>query len=302
MGDNMSNNNQFQNLILGPGTKLSPSWFILLANDLQQMQNQINEAVTFYDLYDLPSDIIPEVDGIYDLGDPQSAWDSVYAYYGFFNDNVYVNGKVVLKDGDPVNIYEFFQPAQEELLQIIEEATPPFQFDQYYDLKVDVAKPADEYGNVNVDVQQISPTAQSQLTSAVQQALPKLDIDPYGNVGIIITDPLDTYGRVRVSVDQAFEPVSASGSVQSAYNTNGLAVPLQTNGRPYVNVYYNVSGSATLYIQVSNDGVNWKTYATVSISSASSQVLPYSGIAYKYVQAYVPTTGINIELEVSASR
>ena len=302
MSSNQQLQPQFQQLILGPGTRLTSSWFAYLANVLQQMQNQINDAVTFYDLYDLPASIIPAIDGIYDLGDPQNAWDSVYAYYGYFNDNVYVNGKVVLKDGDPVNIYEFFPIAQEQIVQAIEEATPSFQFDQYYNLKVNVQSPLDQYGNINTDLQFISPTAQQQITEAVKPAIPKLNLDQYGNVGVIIVDPVDTYGRVRVSVDQAFEPVSASGSVQAAYNTNGLSVVLQTNGRPYVSIYYNVSGSATLNVLVSPDGINWYPYSSTSISSASSGMVNLSGVSWKYVQVQVPTTGINIQIAVSASR
>jgi len=298
----MSSQNQFSYLILGPGTKLTSSWFIALANVLQQLQNQINEAVTFYDLYNLPSDIIPAIDDLYNLGAPDAAWANIYAYYGYFDDNVYVQGKQVLKDGDPVNIYEFFPIAQEQIVQAIEEATPPFQFDQYYDLKVNVAQPTDEYGNVNVDVQQISPAAQSQLTAAFQQALPRLNIDQYGNVGIIIEDPLDAYGRVKVSTDEKFEPVSASGSVQAANNTSGLTVVLQSNGRPNVNVYYNVGGSATIYVQVSNDGASWKTLDTISTSGSASGIKIYTGIAYRYVQVTTSTTGIDIEFEISASR
>ena len=292
----------FNNLKAAPGTRLTSGLWNQLVNALNELYDLQLQDVTFQDLYDLPASIIPAIDDVYDLGAPDSAWQAIYAYYGYFNDNVYVQGKQVLKDGDPVNIYEFFPIAQEQIVQAIEEATPPFQFDQYYNLKVNVQSPLDQYGNVNTDLQFISPTAQQQITEAVKSAIPKFNVDQYGNVGVVIADPLDVYGRVRVSVDQAFEPVSASGSVQAEYNTNGLSVVLQTNGRPYVSIYYNVSGSATLNVLVSPDGINWYPYSSVSISSAGSGVINASGVSWKYVQVQVPTTGIDIQIVVSASR
>jgi len=292
----------FNYLKTSPGVRLTSGLWNEVIDVLNELYGMQLQDVTFQDLYDLPASIIPSIDDMYNLGAPDSAWQAIYAYYGYFNDNVYVQGKQVLKDGDPVNIYEFFPIAQEQIIQAIEEATPPFKFDQYYNLDVDIQAPLDQYGNVNTDLQFISPTAQQQLTSAFQQALPKLDIDQYGNVGVIIMDPLDAYGRVRVSVDEKFEPVSASGSVQAQYNTNGLSVILQTNGRPYISIYYNVGGSATLNVLVSPDGVNWYPYSSVSITSASNGVINANGVAWKYVQVQVPTTGIDIEIVVSASR
>ena len=55
----------------------------------------------------------PAVDGVYDVGEADRRWASVYAYYGDFAGNVTVQGRPVLKDGDPVTVMYFEGPAKE---------------------------------------------------------------------------------------------------------------------------------------------------------------------------------------------
>lgn len=57
----------------------------------------------------------PSRDGTYDLGKPDRRWDEVYAMYGYFDGNLYVQGRVVLKDGDPVQTARFIDEAKTDI-------------------------------------------------------------------------------------------------------------------------------------------------------------------------------------------
>jgi len=63
----------------------------------------------------LESDIIPDQDNVRKLGDPERAWKEINAHYGYFKDNVYVQGKAVIKDGDPIRIESFIDGAKEDI-------------------------------------------------------------------------------------------------------------------------------------------------------------------------------------------
>jgi len=73
------------------------------------------ESVKKEELLHLDSDIIPDQDNIRNLGDPSKSWKEIHAHYGYFDDNVYVQGKQVLKDGDPVQVYRFIEEAKTDI-------------------------------------------------------------------------------------------------------------------------------------------------------------------------------------------
>jgi len=69
-------------------------------------------AVRKEDLTKLASDVIPDQDNLRDLGSSSRSWNEVYAYYGYFKSDAYVQGKRVLKDGDPVITKQFIDEAK----------------------------------------------------------------------------------------------------------------------------------------------------------------------------------------------
>jgi len=99
-----------------------------------------------------------------------------------------------------------------------------------------------------------------------------------------------------------FQPVSAVDSIAVADNTAGLTVTLDKGGRPFVDVYYNVGSAADIYIEVSTDGTTWRALDSVSPTAAKEETLQYPWVGHRYIRARVPTTGIDITLEISASR
>ena len=98
-----------------------------------------------------------------------------------------------------------------------------------------------------------------------------------------------------------FEPVSASDSVAAGDNTAGLSVQVTADGRPNMELYYNVGGAATINVYGSNDGSTWRPTDSFTTSGADEDTLFYYN-AYRYVKVECPTTGIDVTLEVTCSR
>ncbi|RLE87429.1 MAG: hypothetical protein DRJ67_04840, partial [Thermoprotei archaeon] len=67
------------------------------------------------ELAHLEYDIIPDQDNVRDLGSDERSWADIHAHYGYFKDNVYVQGKAVIKDGDPIKIAEFIDAAKTDI-------------------------------------------------------------------------------------------------------------------------------------------------------------------------------------------
>ena len=63
------------------------------------------------ELQALASDIIPDQDNTRKLGDPSRSWSEVNAYYGYFREEVYVKGRKVIKDQDPIFIADIYEEA-----------------------------------------------------------------------------------------------------------------------------------------------------------------------------------------------
>lgn len=145
-----------------------------------------------------------------------------------------------------------------------------------------------------------------QYTREVRDVVVRVRMDEYGNVGVRIAEPLDEYGRVVVSTPSEllneFKPVSASGSIAATDNTTGFSVTLDKGGRPFVNVYYRLGGAGEVYLKVSRDGATWRTLKTYTLPAAGEGLDTVPGVSYPYVRLETPTTGVDVEFEVVASR
>ncbi len=92
---------------------LFPEEWNLVVDGLDLLKQYTDASVKYSDLLALYSDILPGQDNAFDLGGPDRAWSELWAYIGYFNDNLFVQGKQVLKDGDPVQVYQFLPPAKD---------------------------------------------------------------------------------------------------------------------------------------------------------------------------------------------
>jgi hypothetical protein len=185
---------------------------------------------------------------------------------------VLVQGKPVIKDGDPISIYQFYDTAKHQITEAID-----------------------------------SSSQLSRAVSDLDQIYSKLPpTDEYGNIGVRIAEPLDQYGRVSVAAPSELvselQPVSASGSVAASSNTSGLSVVLNKGGRPNVNVYYSLGGAGTVTLMVSLDGNTWRTLKTYTLTDAGFGIDIIQGVAYPYVMLTTGTTGVDVTLEIVASR
>lgn len=280
----------FDYLKVRPFTRATSQWAnslvdaVQLTYDIAMDTNR--STVKYSDLSHLGYDIIPYPDAKHLLGDPQYAWLAIYGYYGYFKENLYVQGRRVLKDGDPINLYDIFEPAQQKLVQAIEQGTSR-----------QTSILSDIYGEQVVT---------AELVKQIRDKVVKISLDQYGNVGVIIAEPLDEYGYVKVSsqraVEDAFSPVTARTIVTAANNIYGVELAIATKGRPNINLYYSLGGAGTIYVEGSIDGVNWRTIDTITLSGAGEGVRIYQGIAFPFVRARVPTSGIDVVLEIVASR
>ncbi len=260
----------FNYLKVRPGQRASATWANTIVDILNMLYGGFRQSIKYSDLQHLGYDIIPDVDNLRDLGDPERAWRDIYAHYGYFLDNCFVQGRRVLKDGDPINLYDIFEPAQEKLRTIITTAVDNAKITGY--------------------------------TKDIRDKVLSIRMDVYGNVGVIIAEPIDAYGRVKTSTEEAFRPVTARGSVSASENAYGYELSLYTGGRPNINVFYSVGGAATIYVEVSIDGEVWRVLDTITLSAAGSGIKTYTGIAYPYVRVRTPSTGIDVEFEIAASR
>jgi hypothetical protein len=160
--------------------------------------------------------------------------------------------------------------------------------------------------NINVNtVNAVTANFQQRITAAGKAVL--LDGDP------ITVSQFDTtaQGQITSAIDSSsllsrlvgeLQPVSASGSVAASSNTSGLSVVLNKGGRPNVNVYYSLGGAGTVTLSVSLDGNTWRTLKTYTLTGAGSGIDIIQGVAYPYVMLSTSATGIDVTLEVVASR
>lgn len=191
-------------------------------------------------------------------------------------------------------------------------------------VKEGVKEAIQELGAISVDITGIESVRIADTTDTVinpatkelqQLILAQLDVklsDILGTGSKTITDvdarlssilaQLDVkLSEFRDSILSLFSPVSASDTIAAASNTSGLEVALDTGGRPYVEVFVSTSDAATIEIYASTDGATWRLIETVTLSSAGTYHDGWFN-AYRWVKVKVPTTNIDITIEITASR
>jgi len=99
----------------------------------------------------------------------------------------------------------------------------------------------------------------------------------------------------------------ASDSVSSGNNTSGLTVTLQGHGRSNVSLHYSVGSSTSVYLEGRNpDGADvWREiteFDTTTSNTDDTDTVREPYLAFQEYRARVDTTGIDITLELSATR
>jgi hypothetical protein len=166
--------------------------------------------------------------------------NEVRAKAGYFSEQLLVQGRPVLKDGDPISIQQFHD------------------------------------------------TAVNQMTEAIDKSK--------------ATQLLETYIPMLEELLEEFKPVWVRDSITAADNTEGFHVDLYKGGRPNVTLYYSVGGPAVIYLKGSVDGTTWRILETIRTAGAEERAVAFMAVAYPYIRAETPTTGIDVEFELVASR
>jgi len=99
-----------------PGRVIRSTWGAGVVEALDFLYQRL---APFYEGY-MSGSIIPDTDLLYLIGNPDARIKEVHAGYGYFTYEVTVDGKPVIKDGDPINIYDIFEPAKEKIIQAID--------------------------------------------------------------------------------------------------------------------------------------------------------------------------------------
>ena len=114
--------------------------------------------------WNLSVDALDELYGMLTAGTSTISVETLNAREGNFSEAVLVQGRPVIKDGDPIQIYQFYDIAVSQITRAVDEAK------------------VTEYARETRDV-------------AV-----KLRMDEYGNIGVVIAEPLDEYGNITTSL------------------------------------------------------------------------------------------------------
>lgn len=242
--------------------------------------------------------------------------DSLSAGSASFDSRPTAEGRPVLLDGDPISVYGFYETAVRQITEAIDASALLSR--AVSDLDATVAG----VGAIAQAVSDIRAYAARETAALethtplladtrdyardIRDAVVKIDVDGYGRVGVRIVEPLDALGRVPVAppselLDE-FRPVYATASVAAADNTAGLSVTLYKGGRPFVDVYYSLGGTGSVYVEVSVDGIAWRALDSFLLTAGGSGTKLYQGVAYPYVRARTDATGVDVTLEVVASR
>ena len=149
----------FEHLRPKTKTRITSLWGHQLVDALELLYGMTKRRLTLENLRSLSSDLLPSINKYYNLGILGKEWNILAANYGYFQSNVFVQGKPVLKDGDPITVADFGVDAYYKLKTLTESVKD--SIDRIYG-KI---KPIniDEYGRVGVILFEFMPTALQQL-------------------------------------------------------------------------------------------------------------------------------------------
>jgi hypothetical protein len=181
-------------------------------------------------------DALNDLHGWLTSGQQDIKVNEIQARAGYFSEQLLVQGRPVLKDGDPITVQQLHDTAVDQIAQAIDKS------------KV------------------------AQLLETLAELLDEL------------------------------KPVHARGGITAEDNTTGFYVDLYKGGRSNVTLYYSVGGPATIYLKGSIDGSTWRVLETITTTGPEERAIAFTAVAYPHVRAETPTTGIDVEFELVASR
>ncbi|PNV81835.1 MAG: hypothetical protein C0179_00675 [Fervidicoccus sp.] len=258
-------------------------------------------------------------------GDPDYPFSQLYGYYGFFDQALFVQGRPVIKDGDPISLYDIFSYAQQKITSAIDSARITSTSDLirlYTQESRDILGALYEKTPSKADVlEAIETSITSMYIREVRDKLVAIAVDEYGNVGIRIAEPLDVYGRVKATISgsEITVPVTIQGSaimvpvdIQSQVSdltvrinsvrkdlvgstTTALGAnasvtlgPWDALSYKYINISVFADQPGTLYVEQSPDNKNWDISESISVSANVGQ-----GISREIIARHIRVRYVN---------
>ncbi|MCD6487810.1 MAG: hypothetical protein J7K21_01110 [Desulfurococcales archaeon] len=206
----------FEHLKVKPLQRATASWANAVVDALNQLYGSWKE--------------------VYKRGTVEDPWDQFYGEYGYFLNDLFVQGKRVIKDGDPVSIYELLEPAKQDIREAIDQSKVPSSSDVRDIYNVVAREETQRYVKellehvYGLQSSNLPPLRES--VNRMEETIVKLNIDEYGNVGIRIVEPIDVYGNVKVSprdIDEDLIP--ATGIIDTATQTSPVTIITPSPGK-----------------------------------------------------------------------
>ena len=111
-----------EDLILRSGDVITEEWYLNHYNihkTLDELLFGVTSVIRYGYVY---SSLIPYAPSIVDVGSAYRPFKNVFADLGYFNENVFVQNKRVIKDGDPIYIADIWAGAQRKITYAIDDS------------------------------------------------------------------------------------------------------------------------------------------------------------------------------------
>ena len=111
-----------EDLYLKTGEPITEDWFEY-HYDVHKTIDELLLGVTSIVKYGyVHSSIIPYKDATLDIGRPDLRFNQIFAMTGYFDEDVFIQGRRALKDGDPISIYDIYAQAQQKITYAIDDS------------------------------------------------------------------------------------------------------------------------------------------------------------------------------------
>jgi len=176
----------------------------------------------------------PDKDLLYNIGFPDARIKEVHAGTGYFSQDVFIQGKRAIKDGDPVNIYDIFEPAREKITLAID-------YSKLYDVTGGIdAKLAEILQRFDVKLSEA--TAREKITQAVDYS--KL-YSVTGDINVKLSEILQRFdvklsevkSQLEDKLYQIYErlcDVLLVDTLKTERTTSGIKIAVATQGYEYI--------------------------------------------------------------------
>ena len=229
----------FEHLRPKTKTRITSLWGHQLVDALELLYGMTKRRLTLENLRSLSSDLLPSINKYYNIGIEGLEWNNLFANYGYFQSNVFVQGKRVIKDGDPITVSDFGVEAYSKLKSLTESVKESIER-VYGKIKPLVI---DEYGRVGVIIYELTPSAIYSLAGAenIREAI-REELAPhrYSPIKIVNNETISASSYKDVDI------VPIDG-----YSAIGLTIQVTFLG--------SATGNTRVYYLYSPDGVNYDT-------------------------------------------